>query len=169
VLVEAPLRLRIRLRVRRANAARAVVWRPVLEARDRRRVAEAVVVAATLSGAPSTLHALLAGGSVGAAGAYVVDAASAAGTLLPPGRPGPRRGMIVHVGISAACGELLARTLPRRHSLAWGAAAGLAIGVVNVGLIGRLFPAIRALPLVPQLADHVAYGLLFALVVDRGE
>ena len=46
-------------------------------------------------------------------------------------------------------------------------AAGLAMGVVNVGLIGRLFPAIRALPLIPQLADHIAFGTLFALVADR--
>jgi hypothetical protein len=69
--------------------------------------------------------------------------------------------------MSAACAEVLARTLPRRHPVAWGAAAGLGIGIVNVGLIGRLFPAIRALPLVPQLADHVAYGALFAVVVDR--
>jgi len=124
-------------------------------------------VAATLSGAPSTLHALLVGGSLQAAGSYVRDATRAAGTLLPPGRPGFGRGAIVHVGMSAACAEVLARTLPRRHPVAWGAAAGLGIGIVNVGLIGRLFPAIRALPLVPQLADHVAYGALFAVVVDR--
>lgn len=77
------------------------------------------------------------------------------------------RGAIVHVAISAACGEVLARTLPRRSSIAWGAGAGLAIGVVNVCLIGRLFPAINSLPLVPQLADHVAFGTLFAVLVDR--
>jgi hypothetical protein len=136
-------------------------------ARDRRKVIEATVVAATLSGLPSTLHALLAGGSVGAAAVYVHDATCAAGTLLPPGRPGFSRGVIVHVGMSAACGEALARTLPRRHSPVWGGAFGFAIGVVNVGIIGRLFPAIRALPLIPQLADHFAYGMLFALVVDR--
>jgi hypothetical protein len=136
-------------------------------ARDRRRVTEAIVVAGTLGGVPSTLHALLAGGSVRAAAVYAYEATCAVGTLVPPGRPGFGRGAIVHIGISAVCGEMLARTLPRRCSSAWGAAAGLAIGVVNVGLIGRLFPAIRNLPLVPQLADNVAYGLVFALVVDR--
>lgn len=135
--------------------------------RDRRRVTEATVAAATLSGVPSALHALVAGGTVRAAGVYVRDATCAAGTLLPPGRRGVVRGAIVHVGISAACGEALARTLPRRRSIAWGAAAGLAIGVVNVGLIGRLFPAIKSLPLMPQLADHVAFGTVFAAVVDR--
>jgi hypothetical protein len=135
--------------------------------RDRRRITEATAVAATLSGVPSTLHALLAGGTVRAAGVYVHDATCAAGTLLPPGRGRFIRGAVVHVGISAACGEVLARTLPRRRSIAWGAAAGLAIGVVNVGLIGRRFPAINSLPLMSQLADHVAFGTLFAVVVDR--
>ena len=137
--------------------------------RDRRRVTEATAAAAVLSGAPSTLHALLTAGSVRAAGAYVYDTTRAVGTLVPPGRPGLVRGAIVHVGISTACAEALARILPRRRSPAWGAAAGLAIGVVNVGVIGRLFPAIRALPLLPQLADHVAFGVVFAVVADRSE
>lgn len=135
--------------------------------RDRRRVTEATAVAAILSGVPSTLHALLAGGTVRAAGVYVHDATCAAGTLLPPGRRGFTRGAIVHVGISIACAEVLARTLPRRRSIAWGAAAGLAIGVVNVGLIARRFPAINSLPVMPQIADNVAFGTLFAVVVDR--
>lgn len=135
--------------------------------RDRRRITEATAVAAILSGVPSTLDALLAGGTIRAASVYVRDATRAAGTLLPPGRPGLIRGAIVHVGISAACGEVLARTLPRRRSIAYGAVAGLAIGVVNVGLIGRRFPAIRSLALMPQLADHVAFGTLFAAVADR--
>jgi hypothetical protein len=77
------------------------------------------------------------------------------------------RGAVIHVGISAVCGEGLARTLPERHSRLWGAAAGLALGIVNIGLIGRRFPAIAALPLLPQLADNVAFGALFAFVVDR--
>lgn len=135
--------------------------------RDRRRITEATAVAAILSGVPSTIHALLAGGTIRAAAFYVRDATCAAGTLLPPGRPGLIRGAIVHLGMSAACGELLARTLPRHRSIALGAVAGLAIGVVNVGLIGRRFPAIKSLPLTPQLADHVAFGTLFAVVADR--
>jgi len=36
-----------------------------------------------------------------------------------------------------------------------------------VAVIGRRFAAIRALPLIPQLADNLAFGVLFALVVDR--
>ncbi|HWF50907.1 MAG TPA: hypothetical protein VG294_09735 [Solirubrobacteraceae bacterium] len=125
------------------------------------------MAAAIFSGAPSTLHALLSQGSVPAAGAYVVDATRAIGTLVPPGRPGLVRGAVLHVAISAVCAEALARALPRRRSAAWGAGAGLAIGVVNVGMIGRRFPAIRELPLLPQLADHVMFGVLFAVVADR--
>ena len=44
--------------------------------------------------------------------AYVRDATCAIGTLVPPFRPGFIRGAIVHIGISAACGEVLARALP---------------------------------------------------------
>lgn len=126
-------------------------------------------MAAIVSGAPSTLHALLTTRSFRATGAYVCDATRAIGTLVPPGRPGPTRGAIIHVGISAVAGEALARALPRRRSVAWGAVAGLAMGVVNVGMVGRMFPAIRALPLLPQLADHVAFGAVFAIVADRGD
>ena len=98
---------------------------------------------------------------------YVRDATRAIGTLLPPGRPSFVRGAVIHVGISVLCGEALAHTLPERRSTVWGGAAGLVLGIVNVGLIGRRFPAIAALPLVPQLADNVAFGAIFAFVVDR--
>ncbi|HWF34845.1 MAG TPA: hypothetical protein VG295_05725 [Solirubrobacteraceae bacterium] len=135
--------------------------------RDRRRIAEATAAAAMFSGAPSTLHALLSQGGVRAAAVSVRDATRAIGTLVPPSRPGLVRGGAIHLIISALCAEVLARTLPAHRSAAWGAAAGLAIGLVNVGIIGRRFPAIRALPLVPQLADHVAFGTVFALVADR--
>jgi hypothetical protein len=97
----------------------------------------------------------------------VYDATRAVGTLVPPGRPSFIRGAIVHLGISVTFGEALARTLPQRRSVVWGAAAGLAIGVINVGVIGRRFPAISALPLIPQLADNAAFGALFAAVADR--
>jgi len=128
---------------------------------------EATAVAATLSGAPSTLDAFRRQRDLRSIVVYVRDATCAVGTLVPPGRPGFARGAIVHFGISVLCGEALARTLPESNSLTWGAAAGLAIGVVGVGVIGRRFPAIRALPLIPQLADNLAFGAVFALVVDR--
>jgi hypothetical protein len=135
--------------------------------RERRRVTEATIVAALLSGAPSTLTSLGRHGAARPAVADLLNATGAAGTLLPPGRPGLVRGAVAHIGVSVLCGELLARTLPERYSAPAGAGAGLAIGVVNLMVIGRCFPQIRALPLAPQLADNVAFGLVFALVVDR--
>jgi hypothetical protein len=133
----------------------------------RRGVIEATVLAATLSGVPSTLHAFIKGRGLRSAAVYVYDATSAVGTLVPPGRRGFGRGVVVHLVISTLCGEALARTLPREHSAKWGAAAGLVIGVVNVGVIGRSFPAIRSFPLVPQLADNMMFGTVFALMLDR--
>lgn len=135
--------------------------------RDRRRIIQAATAAALLSGAPSTLQALRRHRQIRPVVAYIRQATGAVGTLLPPGRPGIVRGAIVHLGISVICGEGLARTLPETHSAGWGAGAGLAIGVINVGVIGRHFPHISALPFVPQLADNVAFGVVFALVVDR--
>jgi hypothetical protein len=135
--------------------------------RDRRRIIEATAVAAVLSGAPSTVDAFRRHREFRSVAVSVRDATCAVGTLIPPGRPGFTRGAVAHVGISVICGEFLARGLPERNSVSWGAAAGLVIGAVNVGAIGRRFPAIRALPLIPQLADNVAFGAVFALVVDR--
>ena len=135
--------------------------------RDRRRVTEATAVAALLGGLPSSLGAFRRDRSVRSVAGYLHDTTCAIGTLVPPGRPGFIRGSVAHLGISIICGEVLARTLPQRQPALWGAGAGLAIGVVNVGLIGRRFAAIRALPLLPQLADNAAFGLVFALVLDR--
>ena len=136
-------------------------------ARDRQRVIEATLLAAALSGLPSTLIAFIKQRSLRSAAVYAYDATRAVGTLVPPGRPGFGRGVVVHMAMSVLCGETLARTLPRDHSAEWGAAAGLLIGVINVGVIGRSFPAIAGLPLVPQLADNVMFGTVFASALDR--
>lgn len=137
------------------------------DGRSRRRVLEGSLVAAGVSGAPSTLHAVLSRGGGRGAAAYVIEATRAIGTVFPPGRPDLLRGTVLHLAISLGVGEALALTLPERRSWAWGAAAGFGVGVLNVGLIGRAFPAIRALPLAPQLADNALFGVVFALVADR--
>lgn len=135
-------------------------------ARPRRRVLEATAAASVLAGAPSLAVALSREGVVGT-WRYGVRATRAIGVLVPPGRPGLAAGAVAHVAISAVAGEVFGRFLPARHSLAWGAAGGAAMGLLNVGLIGRRFPAIRALPFGRQVADNVAFGVIFAAVADR--
>jgi hypothetical protein len=44
---------------------------------------------------------------------------------------------------------------------------GLAIAALDLGIGGRLFPRIRALPPAPQVADHVAYGATVGYVLAR--
>jgi hypothetical protein len=120
-------------------------------------------VAALPSGLPSTLHALLTGRDP-------LEATAAAGTLLLP-REGRTPVLVaaavpVHLALSLGWGVVLARTL-RRPTVARGVAARLAIAALDLGIVGRRFPRIRALPLLPQLADHAAYGAVAAAVLRR--
>ena len=128
----------------------------------------ATALAAAFSGAPSTLvNAASNDWRLGPALRYVTDATRAAGTLAPPGRPSLIRGVLVHTGVSLVCGEILAWTLPKQRTALWGAGAGLALGLGNVGVIGRRYPAIAALPLAPQIADNVAFGAILGALLDR--
>jgi hypothetical protein len=121
-------------------------------------------VAAVLSGAPSTLHALLTGGDP-------LEAARAAGTLALPRERRPARLLLaagpVHLALSLGWGVVLAVGLPRRGTVAAGALGGLAIAALDLGVIGRRLPPIRDLPTAPQVADHVAFGAVTAAVVAR--
>jgi hypothetical protein len=121
-------------------------------------------VAAVASGAPSTLWAL-------AAGRDPLEATVAAGSLLLPGET--RRGRLVpaaipvHLTLSLSWAVLLALVLPPRRRVGAGAAAGLAIAALDLGVVGRRFPRVRALPTLPQLADHVAYGATVGAVLEQ--
>ena len=128
-------------------------------------------VAGVLSGAPSTVHALVTGGSV-------LEAVAAAGDLLPPMRTSDTsfvstvridvvRGLVAHAAISLGWGALLGVALPRRAPVVGGAVAGLAIAALDLGIVGRRFPRIRALPAGPQVADHVAFGAVVGWVLSR--
>ena len=125
-------------------------------------------VAALLSGAPSTLHAL-------ATRTSPLEATLAAGTLLAPRarRPGVLllAAVPVHVALSLGWALLLAAVLPRRRTVAWATLAGLAIAALDLGVVGRRFPRIRALAPVPQVLDHVAYGATVGAVLQirRGQ
>jgi hypothetical protein len=132
--------------------------------RDLRDVAAATVVASVVSGAPSTVHALVTGRGV-------LDAARAAGTLVPgrADRPGLLAGGILHGAISAFWGGLLGLLLPRRHTAAWGALAGLGIAAISLLTIGRRRPAIADLPQLPQWLDNVAFGLAMGWLLSRAD
>jgi hypothetical protein len=128
-------------------------------------IALASAVAAIVSGAPSTVHAL-------ATGRPPLDSARAAATLLPGrrDRPGVVAGAAVHVAVSAVWGTELALVLPRRHTVAWGAIAGIAIAVLDLVVIApRRAPAIALLPQPWQWADHVAFGAAVGWILSRAD
>ena len=121
-------------------------------------------VAAVVSGVPSTLHALATGGRP-------LEATLAAGTLVLPRERRPLPLLLaaipVHVAISLGWGVALAVALPPRRLVVGGAVAGLGIAGLDLGVVGRRFPRVRALPRWPQVADHVAFGVVVGAVVAR--
>jgi hypothetical protein len=128
-------------------------------------IALASATASLVSGAPSTAHALITGRSP-------LEAARAAGTLLPGrrDRPGLAPGVAAHIAVSAGWGVVLGLVLPRRHTVAWGAAAGAAIAALDLVVIApRRAPAIAALPQCWQWADHVAFGAVTGWVLSRAD
>ena len=118
-----------------------------------RRAVRAGAVAAVVSGAPSTVYAV-------ATGRDPLEPTLAAGTILLPGEV--RRGRLlaaavpVHLALSFGWTFVLDRAGVRTARA--GAVAGLAIAALDLGVAGGRFPRIRALPLLPQVADHIAFG-----------
>lgn len=62
---------------------------------------------------------------------------------------------------------MLALVLSARRTLLAGAVVGLAIAALDLGVVGRRYPRMRALSLWPQGRDHVAYGAVVGTVVAR--
>ena len=121
--------------------------------------------AAVMSGVPSTAHAILTHRSP-------LEASLAAGTLLlgDEERRASRllpAATIAHIALSLGWALVLAAVLPQRRTATWAPAAGLAIAALDLGVVGRRFARIRALPLAPQIADHLAYALTVAAVLRR--
>ena len=119
-------------------------------------------VAAVASGAPSTLYTVLTRGSL-------LEPALAAGTLLLPRERRPARLLLaaapVHVALSLGWALVLTAALPAKRTTALGALAGLGIAALDLGVIGRRYPRIRALPQLAQVADHLAYGTTVGAVL----
>jgi hypothetical protein len=126
-------------------------------------VIRAAAWAAALSGVPSTAHALATGGdplqATRAAGSIILPRERRAAVLLAAAVP-------VHLGVSLFWTLALQRAGVRGARA--GALAGLAIAGLDLGLAGRRFPQVRALPLLPQLADHVAFGAIVGLLLADG-
>ena len=122
------------------------------------------LTAATVSGLPSTLIAVAMGGDP-------LEATLAAGSMVLPGETRRHRlaaaAVPVHLVLSVGWASVLARVLPRRGTIAAGALAGLAIAALDLGVGARRFPRMRALPLLPQLADHVTYGATVGWILAR--
>lgn len=123
---------------------------------------KAGLAGAIVSGLPSTVITLARGESLldgaRAAGAIVLPRETRTPVLLAAAVP-------VHLGLSLGWAAVIAR-LPRQGAML-GALAGLAIAAVDLGVIGRRIPAIRALPQKRQWADHVAYGLSVSFLLNR--
>ncbi len=118
-------------------------------------VLRAAAWAATLSGIPSTAHAL-------ATGRDPLEAVFAAGTILLPKETGRVRlaaaAIPVHLALSLGWTIVLDRGGVKGARA--GAVAGLAIAALDLGIANRRWPRISTLPLLPQLADHIAFGAI---------
>jgi hypothetical protein len=118
------------------------------------RVVAAGLAGAALSGVPSTVVTLARGedllDGVRAAGAIVLPRETRTPVLVAAAVP-------VHLALSLGWAAVLdaADAGPLR-----GLALGLAIAALDLEVIGRRIPAIRALPQARQWADHAAYGLV---------
>jgi hypothetical protein len=129
---------------------------------DARDIAAAGLAGAAFSAVPSTAYSLFTGDDV-------LDGGRAAGAMLLPRERGTARllaaGAVVHLTISLGWAAALTKLLPRGREPVTGVAAGLAIAALDLGVIGRRIPAIRALPQGRQWADHAAYGLVVGVVL----
>jgi hypothetical protein len=139
----------------------------LVERIDTRAVEDGIAagtIAAIFSGAPSTLHAVATGGDP-------LEASTAAGSMVLRHEERTSRLLLaatpVHLTLSLGWGVALAAALPRRRTVAAGALAGLAIAGLDLGLVGRRFERIRSLAVAPQIADHLAFGLIVGAVVKR--
>ena len=128
------------------------------------RVLRAAAWAAALSGIPSTAHALVTGRDP-------LEAVYAAGTILLPRET--RRHLLVvaavPVHLALSLGWTVALDRAGIRSARGGAIAGLVGAALDLGVVGSRLPRIRALPLVPQIVDHAAFGAISGHLLARDD
>jgi hypothetical protein len=104
-------------------------------------IVAAGLAGATVSAIPSTAYSLISGDDV-------LEGGRAAGAiLLPAERRTPvllAAGALVHLTISLGWAAVLTAVVPLRREPLYGVAAGLAIAGLDLGLIGRRIPVLRA-------------------------
>jgi len=126
----------------------------------------AAAPASLVSGLPSTVHALVTRGDP-------LEASLAAGSILLPTERSRLRllaaAVPVHLSLSAIWGLVLAVAVPRKRPVVEGVISGLLIAAFDLGVVGRRFPRVRALPVAPQVADHIAFGVITAIALSRQE
>ena len=120
------------------------------------------LVGAACSAIPSTVWSLVKGDDLldggRAAGAMVLPHERRTTVLLMAAAP-------VHLALSIGWAAVMAAAVPRGREPAWGLVGAAAIATLDLAVIGRRIPAIRALPQGRQWADHAAYGLAVGLVL----
>ena len=121
------------------------------------RLGRAALAAGLLSGAPSTIVAVVRGENL-------LDSTRAAGTLL--GKRSLVRGGVAHVLITLLWTAVLAVVLPGRRPVAEGLAAGTVIAALDLGVVARRFPAIAALDHGPQVLYHLAFGVVASVALS---
>ncbi|MGH2602712.1 MAG: hypothetical protein ACRDJ9_25425 [Dehalococcoidia bacterium] len=130
---------------------------------ERTRIVLAGATAALMSGLPSTAYALCTGGDS-------LAATRAAGTLVPlcGGQRGMLAGAVTHLAVSAGWTLVLSAVNRRcRLGMAGGLGAGALIATIDLEILGRRYPAIRALPRAPQWLDHLAFGVIVGAMLSR--
>jgi hypothetical protein len=129
-----------------------------------RDAVRAGLTAAVVSGVPSTAIAL-------ARREDPLEGARAAGALLLARETRTLPLLVaatgVHLALSLGWAAVLERAIPPGRELSGGLAGGLAIAALDLEVIGRRLPRIRALPQPRQWADHAAYGLAVGAVLAR--
>jgi hypothetical protein len=122
----------------------------------------AALIAAIVGGIPSTALALLTGADVfsptRAAGAMLIPSHSSTAALLGAAA-------LVHMSVSFFWAAILCAVLPRQRTIMWAMLAAGAIAVLDLRIVGRMFPEIFALPFWPQFADHLAWGFTVGAVL----
>jgi hypothetical protein len=138
-----------------------------------RAALRAGTVAAVLSGIPSTAWAL-------ATRADPLEPSLAAGAMVLPQATSRAQLLAAaggaHVALSLGWAQVLAvvqgsgRRTPAGGA-ACGAAAGLVIAALDLGLArvarSARLTAVRDLPVLPQVADHLAYGAIVGALLAR--